>query len=69
MKGSACQQRSVAIFGGVFATAGIDAPAVANDQHDRPTHRAQSADGPSSHKCFPAGAGLTMEPRIIHIAP
>ena len=28
MKGSVRQQRSVAIFGGVFATAGIDAPAV-----------------------------------------
>src|SRR5207248_6803921 len=54
----ACQQRSIAIFGGMFAAAGIDAPAVANDQHDRPTHCAQSADGPLVIQVLSCSCGI-----------
>ena len=42
MKRRVRQQSSVAIFLALFAPAGIDAPAVANDEHDRASHTSRT---------------------------
>jgi hypothetical protein len=69
VEGRVRQQSSIAIFPRPIAAIGIDSPAITNDQHYRPAHRAQSADRARPDKRFPMAAGLKMRYRLIHIAP
>jgi hypothetical protein len=52
MEWSARQKGSISIRQRASATARVNAPTVPNDQHDRPAHRAQSADSNGGNKRF-----------------